>query len=111
EAEVSESLLVRSRVEETPKRTGTTFRIGAAFNLAHAPLPVYGTVMFPFHLEPSPFLFGVRFGLGTSFHLPIPQARLFVEADLDFPIAGGTGTPSAFNAQTLVLAAGILIHL
>ena len=111
EAELGQGVLLKTRGEEsTPKRTGTTLRVGAAISLLHAPVPVYGVLMVPLHLEPSPFLASLRAGVGTSFHLPIP-ARLFVELDLDFPLGGGDGTPGAFKTQVLSLAAGLLFHL
>ena len=37
--------------------------------------------------------------------------KWFVEADVDLPLVGGTGTPDAFAEQALVLATGLLFHL
>ena len=79
EAEISEAVLLASRGDEAPKRTGTTLRVGAALTLLHDPLPLYVTAMVPFHLEPEPRFVGLRLGVGTGFRIPIPNARFFVE--------------------------------
>jgi hypothetical protein len=111
ELEVAQGALFAGREDGLPKRTGTVVRPGVSYTFLQAPLPVYGVFMLPMHLEPDFFLLQMRVGAGTLFKLPFPQAQLFVEADLDFALAGGDGTPSAFGQQTFSLAAGLLFHL
>ncbi len=39
------------------------------------------------------------------------SASTFLEADVDFPLAGGSGAPDPFAEHVLVLATGLLFHL
>ncbi len=108
--EVTESELFGSELEEgTPKRAGTTLRLGGSYR----PLsdsPIYLAALTTYHLEPHPFVFGLRLGAGLSF--PIADGlQFFGELDLDLPLASSSGGPSAFQQQTVVLATGILWHL
>lgn len=108
--EVGEAILLHTDEEgvDTPKRTGTVLRPGVAYKPA-ADVPVFVTAMLPMHLEPSPFVFGLRLGAGIDFHIPV--GKYFIEADVDFPLAGASGAPDAFKTQTLSLATGVLFHL
>lgn len=112
DVEVSEAVLLatKDKVDGTPRRTGTTIRLGGSYKPS-PDVPVYLTALVPFHLEPSPFEVGLRVGAGLDFAALSPRAKLFVEADLDLPLAGGSGAPDAFKRQTLVLATGVLFHL
>ena len=111
DAEITESFLLASEFpdEGAPKRSGTTIRLGGSYTPSPN-LPLYVTALTTFHLEPSPFIFGLRVGAGTEFHIT-PAAKYFVELDFDFPLASGTDGPSAFKQQAIVLATGVLFHL
>lgn len=108
--EIGEGFLLHSSdaAVDTPARVGTVIRPGVAYSPSHE-LPVFVTALLPMHLEPSPFLLSLRLGAGVDFHTPI--GKYFIEADLDLPLAGGTGAPDAFAEQALVLATGLLFHL
>jgi hypothetical protein len=112
-AEITESVLWASENpdESTPKRSGTTVRVGVDY----APIqgsPFYVTALIPFHLEPSPFEMDLRIGAGYSWRVPFGKStRWFVEADVDFSLAGGTGVPNAFAGQAIVLATGLMFHV
>lgn len=55
-------------------------------------------------------MLALRLGAGVNLaHTPI--GKWFVEADLDLPLAGGTGAPDAFSEQAIVLATGLMFHL
>lgn len=101
-------LLSSSEPVDTPKRTGTTIRPGVAYSPSRE-LPIFVTALLPIHLEPSPALLSLRLGGGVDVHTPI--GKWFVEADVDLPLAGGTGAPDAFAEQQIVLATGLLFHL
>jgi hypothetical protein len=107
--EIGEGFLLHSSEgADTPARTGTTIRPGIAY-LPSRELPIFVTALLPIHLEPSPALLSLRLGAGIDAHTPI--GKWFVEADVDLPLAGGTGAPDAFAEQALVLATGLLFHL
>lgn len=107
--ELGEAVLLSSDVDkDTPTRRGTVVRPGVGYSPSHE-LPIYLAAMLPIHLEKAPVVLGFRAGVGVDFHLPF--AKLFVEADLDLPLAGGSGAPDAFKTQTLSLATGLLFHL
>lgn len=84
-------------------RQGTTFRVGATFS--PPVLPIYLRAAIPLHFEPSPFLAGLRVGAGLT--LPLVLFKIYLEADADFPLAGGTGAPNAFSSQDISLGAGV----
>ncbi len=52
-------------------------------------------------------MLGLR--LRGGFHVPF--GNWFVEADVDFPLAGGSGAPNAFAEQSIVLATGVMVQL
>ena len=85
-------------------RLGTTVRLG--ITLSPPVLPIYVRAALPLHLEPSPFIAGIRVGAGLTL-LSLAVAKIFIEGDVDFPLFGGTGTPSAFSQQTFSLGAGV----
>lgn len=102
DGEISEAILLNPP-NGVSARQGTTFRVGATFS--PPVLPVYIRAAIPLHLEPSPFLAGLRLGAGLT--LPLVLFKLYLEADADFPLAGGAGAPGAFSAQDLSLGAGV----
>jgi len=107
--EIGEGFLLHSSEgADTPARTGTVIRPGVAYSPSRE-LPIFVTALLPVHIEPSPVLLSLRLGAGIDFHTAI--GKWFVEADLDLPLAGGTGAPDAFSEQELVLATGLLFHL
>jgi len=108
--EIGEGFLLHSSEMgvDTPQRTGTVIRPGVAYSPSHE-LPVFVTALLPMHLEPSPFVLGLRLGAGVDFHTSV--GKYFIEADVDFPLAGGSGAPDPFSEQVLVLATGLLFHL
>ena len=85
------------------QRTGTTLRPGA--RLHPSTLPLYFGVFFPFHLEPSPFVVGVRAPVG--YELPVLIARWYIEVTADFPLGGEMGAPGAFQEQIFSLGSGL----
>lgn len=91
-----------------PVRTGTTIRPGVAYSPSRE-MPVFLTALLPIHLEPSPVVLSLRLGAGVNL-AKTPIGKWFVEADLDFPLAGGDA-PNPFQDQSIVLATGLLFHL
>ena len=84
-------------------RQGTTLWPG--ITLSPPVIPIYVRAAVPFHLEPSPFLAGLRVGAGLTGNLLV--LKLYLEADADFPLFGGTGAPDAFSQQNISLGAGV----
>jgi hypothetical protein len=85
-------------------RVGTTVRLGATLSLPLLPFYVRGAVPIKCEGE-GPAFAGLRAGIGTNIGLPI--AKLYIEADADFPLFGGSGTPDAFTRQDISLGAGV----
>lgn len=92
--------------EGSTQRTGTVVRPGVAWSPVEG-VPVFVTGLLPVHLEPSPVILQLRLGAGVDIHLGF--AKLYIEADVDFPLAGD-GVDS-FKEQELVLATGLMFHL
>ncbi|MBV8760896.1 MAG: hypothetical protein JO257_26615 [Deltaproteobacteria bacterium] len=109
--ELGEAFLLRTKdvAVDAPSRLGTFIRPGVAY--APSPtLPIFVTAMLPIKLEPSPALLELRLGAGVNI-AKTSIGKWFVEADVDLPLVGGSTAPSAFSAQQLVLATGLLFHL
>lgn len=102
DGELSEAILLNPP-NGVSARQGTTFRVGAT--LSPPVLPIYLRAAIPLHFEPSPFLAGLRLGAGLTF--PLVLFKIYLEADADFPLAGGTGAPNAFSSQDISLGAGV----
>ena len=102
DGEISEAILL-SAPAGVSARQGTTVRVGLTFS--PPVLPIYLRAAIPLHLEPSPFLAGLRVGAGLTF--PLVLFKIYLEADADFPLAGGTGAPNAFSSQDFSLGAGV----
>lgn len=92
--------------EGSTRRTGTVVRPGVAWSPVEG-VPVFVTGLLPILLEPSPATLGLRLGAGVDIHLGF--AKLYLEADVDFPLTGGD--VDAFKEQELVLATGLMFHL
>jgi hypothetical protein len=102
DAEISEQFWA-SPPPGRDSRIGTTLRVG--ITLEPPVLPLYFLAQVPLHLEPDPFTYGFRTGAGLTFNLLL--ARLYLEALLDFPLGGGTGSPDAFKRQIFSLGGGV----
>ena len=104
--EVSEQFLTNpgNRADlSQASRQGTTLRPGITLS---APLiPIYARAAIPIHIEPSPVQTYARVGAGLAFNFV--AASVYIEADADFPLAGGSTTingvtvsaPDAFSQQ------------
>jgi hypothetical protein len=87
-------------------RVGTTFRPGITISPPVLPIYLRGAIPIDFEGPNNrPTIAGLRLGVGTNIGLPV--AKLYIEADADFPLFGGTGAPSAFSQQNLSLGAGV----
>src|SRR5260370_29725859 len=77
------------------KRTGTA--IGPGLRISLPVLPVYARASLPIHVEPSPVFVGFRAAGGPEVSLVV--VRLYLEAALDFSLAGGNAAtgPTASN--------------
>ena len=86
-------------------RIGTVFRPGVRFQ--PPVLPIYLRAAVPINFEqPDPYkreTVDLRLGAGIR----IPVIGIFVEGDVDTPIAGGTNPPSAFSEWSFDLTAGV----
>jgi len=103
DGEVSEKFTTNAPAGQS-SRLGTTVRLG--ITLSPPILPIYVRAAIPLHLEPSPFLAGLRVGVGLTL-LSLVVAKIYVEGDADFPLFGGTNAPNAFSAQDFSLGAGV----
>jgi len=112
--EVSEQFLTNpgNRADlSQASRQGTTLRPGITLS---APLiPIYARAAIPIHIEPSPVQTYARVGAGLAFNFV--AASVYIEADADFPLAGGSTTingvtvsaPDAFSQQIFSAGAGL----
>jgi len=88
-------------------RVGSTLRPGIRLDL---PL-IYLRGAIPIALEtPSNAAYqratwGLRAGAGIN--IPLVIFKIYIEGDFDFPLGGGTNTPSAFSRQTISLNSGL----
>ena len=105
DGELSEKFKTNPAPTES-SRQGTTVRLG--ITLSPPILPIYLRAAVPLHLEPSPFFAGARLGVGLTL-LSLVVAKIYLEGDADFPLFGGTNSPSAFSAQDFSLGAGVAL--
>jgi len=90
-------------------RVGTILRPGV--RLSPPVLPIYLRGAIPINVEsPAPYdqgrgTYGLRLGAGIN--IPLVLFKLYVEADADFPLGGGTNAPSAFSNWSLWLNGGL----
>jgi len=90
-------------------RLGTVLRPG--IRLSPPILPIYIRAAVPINVEsPSPYdvgrgTYGLRLGAGLTF--PLVLFKIYIEADADFPLGGGTLAPSAFSNWDLWLNGGL----
>ena len=92
-------------------RIGTVFRPGIRLSPPVLPLYVRGAI--PINIETNcpagvsscRETFDLR--LGAGFTIPLILFKIYVEADADFPLGGGTNAPSAFSQWALLLNAGL----
>lgn len=88
------------------RHVATTFRPGITINPPVIPFYVRGAIPISFNgYNNAPTIAGLRLGLGTTIGLPV--AKIYLEADADFPLFGGTNAPNAFSQQNLSLGAGV----
>jgi hypothetical protein len=106
DAELAEAFRVNPPAGQD-SRIGTTFRLGATFEPPL--LPFYLRAAVPLHLEPSPVFASMRAAIGTL--LGPPVAKLYLELAADFPLGGGSGSPSFFSQQTISVGAGLQLNL
>jgi hypothetical protein len=90
-------------------RTGTVLRPG--IRLAPPVIPLYFRAAVPINVEsPAPYdvgrgTYGLRLGAGLT--IPLVLFKIYVEADADFPLGGGTAAPDAFSNWNLLLNGGL----
>lgn len=90
-------------------RIGTVLRPG--IRLSPPVIPLYIRAAVPITVEaPSPYdagrgTYGLRLGAGLN--IPLVLFKVYVEADADFPLGGGTNAPSAFSNWALWLSGGL----
>lgn len=110
DVEIAEQfLLSHPNVPGAGTRLGTVLRPGVRISPPVIPFYVRGAV--PINLEsPSPYdsnrgNYGLR--LGAGFNIPFVLFKVFLEADADFKLGGGTNAPSAFSNWDLWLNGGL----
>jgi hypothetical protein len=90
-------------------RIGTVFRPG--LRLSPPVLPLYARVAVPINFEQPAGQTRERYDLrlGAGFNIPLVLFKIFVEADVDFPLGGNSGpnTPDTFSQWALALNAGL----
>jgi len=90
-------------------RVGTVLRPGV--RLSPPVVPLYFRAAIPINVEsPAPYdqgrgTYGLRLGAGLN--IPLVLFKIYVEADADFPLGGGTNAPSAFSDWGLWLNGGL----
>lgn len=90
-------------------RIGTVLRPG--IRIAPPVIPLYFRAAVPITVEaPAPYdtgrgTYGLR--LGTGLTIPLVLFKIYVEADADFPLGGGTAAPDAFSNWNLLLNGGL----
>jgi len=90
-------------------RIGTVFRPGVRISPPVIPFYLRGAI--PINIEnPAPYdqnrgTYGLR--LGAGFNIPLILFKIYLEADADFPLGGGTNAPSAFSNWNLLLNGGL----
>jgi hypothetical protein len=52
-----------------------------------------------------PTTYGFRLGAGIT--IPLILFKVYIEGDADFPLGGGTGSPSAFSSWDFLLNGGL----
>jgi hypothetical protein len=105
DVEVSEQFLL-SPPANTSGRTGTVLRPGVRLSPPILPFYVRGAI--PINVETnggSRETFDLRLGAGIT--IPLVLFKVYVEADADFPLGGGTNAPSAFSSWDLRLNGGL----
>lgn len=103
DAELAEEFALKSGGGNT--RIGTVLRPGIRLSPPILPFYVRGAV--PINFENNGFdreRFDLR--LGAGFTIPLVLFKVFIEADADFPLGGGTG-PSTFSAWDVRLNGGL----
>ena len=108
DAEISEQFLLNPPAGFS-SRIGTVFRPGV--RVSPPVLPIYVRGAIPINVEsPSPYdtirkTFGLRLGAGIT--IPLVLFKIYLEADADFPLGGGSSTSSAFSDWDLGLNGGL----
>ena len=106
DAEISEQFLLNAPAGAN-SRIGTVFRPGIRVSPPVIPFYVRGAI--PINIE-SPSgtnreTFDLR--LGAGFNIPLVAFKVYLEADADFPLGGGTNAPSAFSNWQFWLNGGL----
>ena len=108
DVELSEGFLL-SPPGTAGSRTGTILRPGV--RLSPPVIPFYVRAAVPFTVEaPAPYdvgrgTYGLRLGAGMN--IPLVLFKIYIEADADFPLGGGTNAPDAFSNWQLWLTGGL----
>ena len=104
--EVAEQFFLSKPAGVTDARIGTVLRPGVRFSPPVIPIYLRGAI--PINVETangSRETFDLRLGAGIN--IPLVLFKIYVEADADFPLGGGTNAPSAFSQWALQLNAGL----
>lgn len=90
-------------------RLGTVVRPGVRISPPVIPLYIRGAI--PINVEtPAPYDVGrgtYNFRLGAGINIPLVVTKIFIEADADFPLGGGTQAPNAFSNWNLWINGGL----
>jgi hypothetical protein len=90
-------------------RIGTVLRPGVRISPPVIPFYIRGAI--PINLEnPAPYDVGqgkYALRLGAGFNIPLVLFKIYIEADADFPLGGGTNAPDAFSNWALWLNGGL----
>ena len=90
-------------------RLGTVLRPGV--RISPPVLPIYIRGAIPINVEsPSPYDIGRgKYGLmlGAGITIPLVLFKVYIEADANFPLGGGTAAPDAFSNWALLLNGGL----
>ena len=90
-------------------RIGTVIRPGVRISPPVIPFYLRGAI--PINVEnPAPYDQGrgtYALRLGAGFNIPLVLFKVYLEADADFPLGGGTNAPSAFNNWNFLVNGGL----
>ena len=105
--ELAEQFFLNKPAALSSGRIGTVLRPGV--RLSPPILPIYLRGAIPINVETanngSRETFDLRLGAGIT--IPLVLFKIYVEADADFPLGGGTNAPSAFSQWALQLNGGL----
>jgi hypothetical protein len=106
DVEVAEQFFLNKPALVSNARIGTVVRPGIRVSPPVIPFYVRGAI--PINVETangSRETFDLR--LGAGFNIPLVAFKVYLEADADFPLGGGTNTPNAFSQWAFYINGGL----